>query len=77
MVSEKNNNNIHINDKLNMDDTIIFKEYNSHSIPGIYILEIIPIMQETDFTTFESLTDQKMEEKIIIIIIIQKNLMEV
>ena len=42
-----------------MDDTILFKEYNNESFPGIYQLELIPIIEEPDFNKIESLSDQK------------------
>ena len=59
LFSEKKNDDIHINDKLNIDDTIIFKVYNNESFPGVYELELIPIIQEPNFNIFDSLADKK------------------
>ena len=50
---------ISINEILNLNDSIIFQEYNNQSIPGIYTLELIPNIKEPDYNTFESLANDK------------------
>lgn len=59
LFSNKKNDYIHTNDRLNMDDTIIFKPYNNISFPGVYNLDLIPIIKEPNFNKLESLSEQK------------------
>lgn len=59
LLSSNKKDRIYINEILNLNDNIIFKEYNNQSIAGIYNLELIPNIKEPDYNIFESLANDK------------------
>ena len=65
LFSDNKKDILSINDILNLNDNIIFKEYNNQSIPGVYTLELMPNIKEPDYNIFESLSiDKYYDEKV-------------
>lgn len=50
LFSQNSDDLLYLDEELYINDTIIFKESTLGSIPGVYSLELIPIIQELDVT---------------------------
>ena len=59
LYSSNNNDILKIEQDLEINDTIIFKESKDEANIGIYILDLIPIIQTPTYEEFESLADQQ------------------
>ena len=51
------NSEININDELELNDTIIFQPNKTGAVPGIYILEFIPIVKQIKSKNFSDYTE--------------------